>query len=372
MTGGTSRTLGDRFDAGDTLGFDYLRLVLASAILVWHSYPISFGLASSGHPAALALAKTVVPLFFGLSGFLVASSLERTRGLGAFLLARAFRVLPALAASVLFAALLLGPLVTRLPLKDYVSHPEFAAYFLNAAGIMHFPLPGVFEGNPLPRVVNGSLWTIPWELVAYAGLAALAFARLFKLWALAALLIALTGWQLADPPQHVAGGLGAPGSVLVTTFVAGALLYRLRRRVPAYPLLALAAVLAGAALLSQAAVSALAALPIAYGSVALGCTRPASTALVRTGDYSYGIYLFAFPIQQLVASGPGAGHPWLSLAATIPLTGLAAYLSWHLIEGPALALKKRLVGSGRAARGGAGEAAKREVVPRDGIEPPTP
>jgi peptidoglycan/LPS O-acetylase OafA/YrhL len=98
---------------------------------------------------------------------------------------------------------------------------------------------------------------------------------------------------------------------------------------------------AGIALLSEPVLSALAALPIAYGAVALGCTRPRTIAVIRSGDYSYGLYVFAFPIQQVVASGPGAGHPWLSLLVTVPVTALLAFLSWHLIEAPALSLKKR-------------------------------
>ena len=97
-------------------------------------------------------------MFFALSGFLVAGSMERTPKLSQFLTLRIIRLVPALAVEVLLCALILGPLVTNKPLWDYFAAPEFWAYFRNIVGDVHFTLPGVFEDNKLPRIVNASLW----------------------------------------------------------------------------------------------------------------------------------------------------------------------------------------------------------------------
>jgi peptidoglycan/LPS O-acetylase OafA/YrhL len=115
----------------------------------------------------------ILPMFFALSGFLVAGSLERCRTLVGFLSMRALRILPALAMEIVLSALVLGPLVTDLPTAAYFGDPEFARYFLNIIGDIHYHLPGVFVTNPLASV-NQQLWTIPFELECYVALAVLA------------------------------------------------------------------------------------------------------------------------------------------------------------------------------------------------------
>jgi peptidoglycan/LPS O-acetylase OafA/YrhL len=113
----------------------------------------------------------LVPTFFALSGFLVAGSGMRLSTKN-FVLNRAARIVPALFADIVFAALLIGPLVTTLPAKLYFSGPTFFSYFLNIAGWVHYSLPGVFASNP-SRDVNGALWTVPYEIGCYVVLAGL-------------------------------------------------------------------------------------------------------------------------------------------------------------------------------------------------------
>jgi peptidoglycan/LPS O-acetylase OafA/YrhL len=187
MTGGQSttdasqvryaQTISDRVRVtGFSSGFDYLRLTLAVAVLVWHTFPIL-------HDVPVArdfftspwgvLPRIILPMFFALSGFLVAASLERN-SLPIFLAYRAIRIVPALAMEVGLSALILGPLMTTLPLSEYFSQRQVYGYFLNAIGFIRYLLPGVFENNPWPRFVNGSLWTVPFELECYIALAMLA------------------------------------------------------------------------------------------------------------------------------------------------------------------------------------------------------
>jgi peptidoglycan/LPS O-acetylase OafA/YrhL len=65
------------------------------------------------------------------------------------------------------SALVLGALFTTLPLRHYLMSPELGSYFGNIVGLVHFTLPGVFEHNPVPQVINSQLWTIPFELECY-------------------------------------------------------------------------------------------------------------------------------------------------------------------------------------------------------------
>src|ERR1700761_3676596 len=114
------KTIQDRISetGGRSTGFDYMRLVLALAILGWHSIVTCYGSVAQdavGASPARPLIALLLPAFFALSGFLVAGSLERSRTIPMFLGLRALRILPALAVESLISALIIGPLLTTLP-----------------------------------------------------------------------------------------------------------------------------------------------------------------------------------------------------------------------------------------------------------------
>src|SRR4051812_38065274 len=130
-------------------GFDLLRLVLAFSVLFIHCSlwrPASPDLdllpLLAGLPLpAWAFTTAIVPLFFALSGFLVAGSAENLR-LSDFIANRALRIVPALAVEIALCALLLGPLTTTVPWATYFSDAQFPRYFLNAFGWIQYELPG--------------------------------------------------------------------------------------------------------------------------------------------------------------------------------------------------------------------------------------
>jgi peptidoglycan/LPS O-acetylase OafA/YrhL len=168
---------------GATRGFDYLRLFLALGVLAWHSIYVS-GNAAVIHAVLTSwcgpIKALLLPMFFSLSGFLVAGSIERARTLEGFATLRALRIVPALAVEVLLSALILGAALTTLPLHSYFASPILRLYFLNMVGDIHFLLPGVFTHNPVRNTVNLSLWTVPYELQCYAALMFLAACGLFR------------------------------------------------------------------------------------------------------------------------------------------------------------------------------------------------
>jgi peptidoglycan/LPS O-acetylase OafA/YrhL len=330
-----------------TTGFDYLRLGLATAVLAWHSVILSTG--SIPLDRALwsgpfrFLPAAILPMFFALSGFLVSASLERTR-VHQFLTLRVLRIVPALSVVVVLCALILGPLFTNLPLRDYFKSPEFGGFFLNIVGLVHFTLPGVFEHNPDARVIATQLWTIPFEFESYIALAILsllnvlrdrrAFVRITVGCSLAATVYA---WFIApvSPFGHV------PGPLLILCFLAAVSVYLYRDAIPYAHGLGIASAMVSAILLQIPSASYLAAFPIAYLTVWLGLKNPPK---IPFGDLSYGVYLIHFPIEQTVMHFfPGAGSWWRLTLMALPPTFACAWLSWNLVEHPILGRKTSIL-----------------------------
>ena len=342
-------TLGIQLDrtGGRPAGFDYLRLGLSIGILAFHSVLVSYGpLGEYGlwtgrfGPVWFAL----VPAFFALSGFLVAGSFQRN-DLPSFLTLRALRIFPALCVEVVLSALVLGSIVTTLPLSEYFSGPMFREYFLNILGDVHFFLPGVFENLPAPRWVNVQLWTVPFELQCYIGLSLLGLARMHKrpVLYMAIVIAAAVGIFGHDYIiHHRYPGFGKPpGPILILSFLFGVGLYNLRDRIPfSWPGCLIAAGIAYF-FFSHGATIYLALLPIAYVTVFLGLCDPPRTSVILGADYSYGMYLYGFPIQQAISFFlPGARIWYLNLALSLIVTGCFAAFSWHLVEKPILGRKK--------------------------------
>lgn len=347
-------TLDERLAAADgrPTGFDYLRILLACSVVAFHSLSVSYGFAYSvpflQMPVIHAACILVLPMFFSLSGFLVSGSLDRTRTLFGFLGLRFIRIYPALTVEVLLSAFILGPIFTVLPLADYFSHHTFYRYLVNVTGHISFDLPGVFETNPFPRTVNGQLWTVPYELYCYFALTALAFVRLARrpgtlLTATVALQICIAVRRaISDPdafwygrfPNHVAG------SELVVAFLAGVLVYRFKDRLPFSRAHMLGSLALAFVLFSLPAGEYLGVFVAAYATVCLGVTNVKKVHLLRGADYSYGVYLYGWPIQQaLVATGDWARHAVVNLVASLAIAFAIAGFSWHMIEKPALQLR---------------------------------
>lgn len=339
--------------AGRTTGFDYLRLGLAVAVVCSHSIDVSYGVnftVTFENGPIRPLIAVILPMFFALSGFLVAGSLDRCRSLVSFIGLRIIRLAPALAFETVLAALLLGPLLTQLPLAEYFSDSLLAHYFLNIVGDIQYLLPGLFESNPWARTVNAQLWTLPYELMCYTALAVLAVLGVHRRRLAFALVVVGLNLVLASHYFITAAGDGwnplpvAPGPSLVLAFLYGIVLHLYRDVLPHAHRLGLPAGMLALALLIHPATDYFVPFLAAYFTVWLGLMRPPESVLTRHGDYSYGIFLFGFPIQQAVTQVMGPSfHEWYwNIAVAVPLTILFAILSWHAVEKPSLGLRKPL------------------------------
>ena len=339
--------LGDLAQGRDN-NFNLIRAIAATAVLVSHAWPIALGSGTpeplSGLPGA-TLGSWAVDVFFVISGFLIAASFARRPQAGAFLAARSLRLLPGLFVSLVFVAFVIGPLATTLPLADYLTDPDLPLFMVRNMTLVSplYFLPGVFETNPYPAVV-GSIWTLVHEVVCYMGVLAVGLLGAFRdsrRIAAALVLFALI-WTI-----YAFAGVGLHPKIdalhrLSLPFFVGVLIFALRHRLP-MNLWGIAAFWGVAVAVSGTP------LWLPAQTVALGYTLfwlayvPRGPLLTynRLGDYSYGIYIYAFPLQGMVVWLLGPMTPGMNIALALPATLLCAVLSWHLVEAPSLALLRR-------------------------------
>jgi peptidoglycan/LPS O-acetylase OafA/YrhL len=331
-------------------GFDAMRVALSLTILVYHAKQVALGRATANYAesAIFPFLLALVPIFFCLSGFLVTGSALRTRSVRLFLTNRSLRIFPALTVEVFLSALILGPILTSASLADYFSSRQFFSYFGNIIGRVRMSLPGVFLDNPIPDTVNASLWTLQPEFYSYVLMTGLmASTVVFRRGLATVLYVALTvGLSLLN--WHSGFGRPSdvfPGHVVVYFFATGVIAFHWSRHIPVNLFLFVLAAALSYFMITTPGLMFVASIPIAYCTIYVGMLRLPLVAPFNKGDYSYGIYLFNFPIQQTVVHFfPGVSHWWLPLLISVPLTVLFAAVSWHWIEKPTLKLKRRFAG----------------------------
>jgi peptidoglycan/LPS O-acetylase OafA/YrhL len=310
-------------------GFDYLRLIAAVLVVAHHARvldgrpPIMIG-------PSLDLGALGVGVFFVISGYLVSGSLKQTPRLATFLAKRALRIFPGLLAALLVTAFIIGPVSTTLSTSAYLADPDVYGYVLKNLTLyaVTYDLPGVFLSATVAGVVNGSLWTLRLEFTAYLALAALGAARQATPRALTGLAIVAAagsaalhaaGLDARDDLFRIAYLAGVNGFL----FLSGAALQASGRQPPLW--------LAGAAVI-------LLATPVWFLGLPLIVLRLGALNAPRLPvDLSYGLYIYSFPLQQMLAE-----RSQLSLATSMALTLPFALASWLLVEKPALRLKARL------------------------------
>jgi peptidoglycan/LPS O-acetylase OafA/YrhL len=329
--------------------FDLLRFIAASFVIISHS----FALLSFDQPLVgkMTIGSLGVNIFFLMSGFLVTKSWDGHPRMSAFLAKRLLRILPGLIGVTLFTVFVIGPLFTTIPLREYFLSPLAQHYLLN---VFIFPLQyiltNVFWGGVANNIVNGSIWTLPLEFLAYLGLLVAVRAGLLKRrLSLVTLMgtIVITASLLVGiirNPEALLFGLKILWLVKYTAFfMVGSAYYVYRHQIRLTDARALAAliILAVTAYLPGQYVVMLLVLPYLILYLAF---LPSHTAASfgRWGDFSYGMYIYAWPIQQSIISFT---HQRIGLLPLLlfefPVIVALAAISWHLIEKPALKLKRR-------------------------------
>ncbi|UZE51650.1 acyltransferase family protein [Rhodopseudomonas sp. P2A-2r] len=328
--------------------FDLMRLVASFMVLWSHQFALT-GFPEQAIPWAATWGGFGVLIFFAISGYLNAQSLFRSQSVAVFLTSRAFRIFPALVVCVAFCIVLGACVTTR----------EWPAYLLPEGGLfarnaplsflwrnstllfgLDYELPGVFDANIYPRAVNGSLWTLPHEVKLYLAMAIIAVCCRFKPMVFAVVMIAgvaaLMLFGLARPLAPLLDGKYL--ATFAVIFASGAGLALLERRIGLVPALAtMALLLLGFAIGDSGSAGFLVAVVI--GCVVLNRV-PLPSWLMPRADISYGVYLYAFPVQQLVSNWSGSF--WIRLGMVVVIVTILAILSARYVEQPALRLRKRL------------------------------
>ncbi|MBZ4612682.1 acyltransferase family protein [Mycobacterium avium] len=353
------------------------RLALAGEVIFWHTYPIRDHLPSVR--AVLQLLLCVgVDGFFAISGFLITASWISNPRLREYLAARALRILPGFYVCMIVTAFVFAPLSVAIQggsaARLLFSFAPFEYVLKNIAVMwLKFDVGGTPHGIPNAGIWNASLWSLFWEVMCYIVVAVIGVAGLAnRRWvSLTILVVAAIGASLM-PPVRFPDVFHHPEGNIATTlifmacraaimFAAGAFLYQWRDVIPArWSLVAVSVVivLAAGQLPDYRVV---AAIPLAYAVVVSGSLLQSKRLRLRT-DLSYGMYIYAFPIQQLLlVLGLISLTPivfCLTVAvATLPL----AAASWFLVEKPARSLKSRFKGKPLASRSQAPVALPPEV-----------
>lgn len=347
------------FIGGRDNNFNLMRLIAAVMVLYSHSFALAVGL-SSAEPwlqFGITPGSVAVDIFFVTSGFLVTGSLVSRKELCSFVMARVLRIYPALLVMLVLTIFVLGAYFTTLTLHDYFTDIETLKYgaknsILIAGSYSHLPF--VFEDNPFRKAVNGSLWTMPWELRMYVILLCIGVIVKMSNWReivwkllVIATLVSVVILYIMKHYYSI--------TVLITDervlrlsfmFFVGATFYAIKNVVYIGHW---SGFLVGIIIILAATVGQWLFLPIYTVCIAYLLLHLAylPSGIVRKfnnlGDYSYGVYIYAFPIQQsVVALVPGISGLNLFLAA-FPLVLLCSIFSWHVVEKRCLNLKNRKI-----------------------------
>ncbi len=324
--------------------FTAIRLLLAALVLYGHSYALA---AKGFHeplqrflPKDAWIGSVAVRAFFFISGLLITRSYCTRNNLEEFIKARIYRIYPAHLVCLLFCVFFVGPAFTALPLVSYFSDPKIYKHLVENMFLWNidFHLPGVFEKNRYPLAVNGSLWTLPSELRCYLFVAAFGLIGLFRRSAKASVgIISLVVLGFLNFSIMPLISDNAEAKVPCLFFAIGALCCLNATYLPVNALLFIASLIAGRLVHGENLRSFFFSLNLCYGTL-IAAYRLPFFDLDRWGDFSYGLYIYAFPVQQMFASLFPKFTPTKNTFVSMPTTLLLAVLSWYFIEKRALAL----------------------------------
>ena len=331
----------------DKNNFGALRLLAALMVILGHGQDMKGFI-----PPILwnfPVSRIGLDIFFCISGYLIYDSWLRDPSLGRYLSKRALRIFPALIVCVLVSIFIIGPMATVLPLSKYFRHHLTWDYLLNTVLYLQLYLPGVFIHRRLGGAVNGSLWSLFPEVLCYLSVPLICTLPPRIRFVLLLLVMVLCGgaglYMFAYEPARFGLIYSVDPKYLlvqVPFFMAGAVMRQIELWFPKVLRLDFAVIFCASNFLLPLIIGTHSVpfewLTLAYVVVAFGnCSTPLLRHATMFGDLSYGVYLYAFPIQQLVLDHT---HAFALITCTF-ISFIVAFASWHLVEHPALRLKPK-------------------------------
>lgn len=341
--------------------FNLIRMIAAFAVIVSHSFTLATGdrtLEPFKNLLGISLGAMAVDIFFITSGLLVSRSLLVRTDLRFFIISRILRIFPALLISVLFCALL-GAYLSSFSLSVYLKDSELLNFILYNSTIIltdFQELPGVFYDAPYTRSVNGSLWTLPWELRMYlvlVGIGVIAYIlRKIKVTfplvqaIIVFIAISCTALYLYFHFNENLHWFYYKFFRFSSAFFLGGSLYILRKYVYLNIswLLIIIVLMMFALYLDKtiffiAYIFAIPYIVLCFAYIPKGKILSYNAL----GDFSYGTYIYAWPIQQTLAiTVIGITPTQMTICAGIIVIGLSV-ISWHYIEKPSMKLKRYFI-----------------------------
>ncbi|RVT99778.1 acyltransferase [Mucilaginibacter limnophilus] len=320
--------------------YGLIRLITASMVIVNHStvlFPNNFQMIETGYLRLW--------VFFFLSGLFITSSFDHSKTRLSFIIMRVCRLWPALIVCTLFTVFLIGPIVTKVSLYRYFTDIITWKYMISNSLIFNlkYYLPGVFTENHVPGIVNNSLWTIPMELKCYSIVFILGCLGVFKnkwLMIVSYILVALYLFSTTLNFWEV-----NPNSIILyMLFLMGSVSYFFKKYIYLDYKVAIILLIISIIVYKNLAlryVIPFAQIAIIYNVLTLGASNFLKN-INLPGDYSYGIYIYGFLVQQTIACYLPAITPFKSLLITMPVVIVLGALSWHFIENPVLKFGKKL------------------------------
>jgi len=347
-----------KYAVGRDNNFNLIRIIAAIAVLIGHSFSLLGYQEPLSGLLGMSVGTMAVDVFFISSGFLVGKSLLVRASAMDYLASRFLRIFPALIILTVFSVLLVGPLFTSLAYSSYFTNPETYKFLFKGMTVLagiSMSLPGVFENHKF-TAMNGSLWTIIYELKMY--LLLLIFWAIFKsiekLKINASKIISLdfviTVLAISSGVLLVMKNFSGKNESHLIRFIfmffTGVSFYIWREKIrlrPRYFLffagLELCALYAGKEIFFAIYSMTISYLLFYLAYVPAGFIRKFNVL----GDYSYGAYIYAFPIQQMIiALVPGVSVVAMIISSVL-MTALLAILSWHYVENPILDKKEEII-----------------------------
>lgn len=323
----------------------FVRLVAALMVLYDHA----FVFLGSPKPLFLGyypLGPLGVFIFFSISGYLVAQSWDRDPDFWRFLLRRVLRIFPGLSICIILSVSVLGPLLTDLSLTEYFSHPATFGYLSNIFLYVTYYLPGVFESNRVANAVNGSLWSLPAEFAMYILLCTLGLLKFKKIhyWILFVIFAYLSIRWLPHAKEQLVFYRTDLREVVSSGvyFWIGCVFYvsNLKKYFSlSNALIVFVLLLCTTRWPTLFQVYGFFAIPFLV--LSFGLSSHHYLVKLTRFDFSYGVYIYAFPVQQtLVKLWPDMSLVSHLLIASAASTILAAF-SWYFIEKPSLKFKPK-------------------------------
>lgn len=339
------RTLASVLDAPDN-SFNVVRLTAAALVIVSHSFALLAG-GNFAQPLAWGpfnLGSCAVNVFFVLSGIMLSRSFDLRPDWRTFTAGRLLRIFPGLIVSGIATAWIVGPLFSDKNLADYFG--ELHAVFYPFVGFLGGHAHVDFVDSIFPDQLNSSLWTIKYELLAYMIFGAASALSLLKSRFVAASVTVILGLLLvlAVHPDPLNGSVAGNVVRFGFCFALGVTLYRFRDTVWLRPGTSIL-LLAGALPLGLTPAGSVAWIVAgAYAAMSLASSRvPGVTRFANRWDISFGVYLYGWPIQQVLTELGWARASILGyIALTLLIAGLVGWVSFLLVERPAMRLRDRL------------------------------